>query len=334
MPFESPQKLAAPQKAAKKSDSWLTVRFTALHMAARAARITRTSLRVLGNIRCQFEVLRLMRHRLFAELLPLNPRFVIKFAADDYLLRGLSVAERKECFLYHYDRLREALPDTMIRRILHRSISILEIREHHNVYRVTVHLSRPWDKEGELSLDLELDGETIYVLSFSIVPGWIVRSEASEVILIARLQGAKGQYKLIRQATKVMNDVSPVFLLLASLQGFAEAFGVSEISGVSGVRQSAYTEERAEIFRNAYDDFFNDVGAVQGPENLYHCPIPIPEKPLIDVKAGHKLRTKEKRAFKRGVSEAVRRFFQRSRRTSAGGVRLEQIFELPVQLEL
>lgn len=334
MTLESSQKLLTPLNGDTKGDKWLTFRSIVLDLPGRAARIFRTSLRVLGNIPSQFEVLRLMRHPLFAELLPLNPRFAIKFAADDYLLRGLSVAERKECFLHHYERLRQLLPDTMIRRILHRSISILEIREHHNVYRVTVHLSRPWDKEGELSLDLDLDGETIYVLSFSIVPGRIVKSAASEVVLITRLQGAKTQYKSIRQATKVMNDVSPVFLLLASLQGFAEAFGVSEISGVSAVRQSAYAEEHAEIFHNAYDSFFIDVGAVLSPENLYHCPIPLSEKPITDIKAGHKLRTKKKRAFKRGVSQAVRLFFQRSRRASADGARLEQGFELPVQLEV
>lgn len=275
-----------------------------------------------------------MKHAVFVEVLPLNPRFAFKFASTDYLARNLSIAERKSCFIHHYTRLRDAFPDAMLRRILHRHISILGMQVDGSMYQVTAHLSRPFDKEGELALVLELDGVEIYFLFFSIVPGRIVRSAAPEVLLISLLQGAKGKYDLIQRATKAMNDVDPRFLLLAVLQGFAEALGVSEIAGVSATRQSAYKEEHGRMFRGAYDSFFLQLGAVLGPEQLYHCPVPIPEKPLTEVKRGHKLRTKEKRAFKRAIAEAVRRFFQQNLRTSNDGSRLEQTFEVPVQLEL
>ena len=85
--------------------------------------------------------------------------------------------------------------------------------------------------------------------------------------------------------------------------------------GVSALRQANYHEDCAGVFRKSYDDFFRNLGAVLGPENLYSCPVPIPEKPLQEVKRGHKLRTKEKRAFKREVASAVRLFFQVNRRT-------------------
>ena len=273
-------------------------------------------LRILGNIPCQLEILRLMKYPVYAEILPLNPRFAIKFAADDYLVRDISVPERKTCFIHHYTRLRDILPDSLLHRILHQNVCLYEFLEEETKYRVTAHLSRPWDKEGELSFNLELNGVDIYVVSFSIVPGSIVKSRVPEVILISRLQGMKGKYRLIQCATKAMNDVAPSFLLLAALQGFGEAFDIREIVGVSAVRQSAYSDCQAEIFQKAYDDFFNDLGAVMGPENLFTCPIPIPDKPLTEIKRGHKLRTKEKRAFKRQVIEAVRRFFQTNQRTA------------------
>jgi uncharacterized protein VirK/YbjX len=274
----------------------------------------------------------MLRYPVLAEVLPCNPRFAIKFAADDYLARNLSVAERKTCFLHHYGRLVGALPDRMLRRILHRSVTVFEIRDGESVYRVITNLSRPWDKEGELSLTLEHNGIGIYVISFSIVPGSIVHSDAPEVLLISRMQGMKGKYQLIQQATRAMNDVAPASFLLAALQGFAEAFGVSEIVGVSAVRQSAYCEESDEIFRKAYDEFFTTVGAVLGSDNLFRCPVPIPEKPLQDVKRGHKLRTKEKRAFKRDVADTVLRFFQRNWRTDGERSQQEQNSDLPVQL--
>ena len=138
----------------------------------------------------------------------------------------------------------------------------------------------------------------------------------------------KGKYKLIRDATKTMNDIAPASLLLAALQGFAEAFGISEFVGVSAVRQSAYTEERTEVFRKSYDEFFLNVGAVLGPDNLFRCPIPIPEKPLQEIKRGHKLRTKEKRAFKRDIAAAVHRFFKMNQRMRKERTRLGQQSEV------
>jgi uncharacterized protein VirK/YbjX len=314
MPFASAQKLRVT------GETWSP------------SRIARVAFRVLGHLPYQLEILRLLKYPVLAELLPSNPRFAIKFAADDYLARDLSVAERKSCFLHHYGRLLGALPDRMLRRILHRSVSIFEFREGDSFYRVIASLSRPWDKEGELSLTLELNGTGIYVIAFSIVPGSIVHSEAPEVLLISRMQGMKGKYGLIQRATKAMSDVAPASFLLAALQGFAEAFGVGEIVGVSAVRQSAYSEESDEIFRKAYDEFFNTVGAVLGPDNLFRCPVPIPEKRLQDVKRGHKLRTKEKQAFKRDVSDTVLRFFQRNWRTGGQPSQEEQTSDVPVEL--
>ena len=280
------------------------------------SRLARVALRILGHLPCQIEVLRLMKHPVFAQVLPFNPRFAIKFAADDYLVRDLSVAERKTCFIHHYTRLRSLLSGSMLRQILHRSVCVFELPDGESVYRVMAHLSRRWDKEGELSLDLELDGVGIYVISFSIVPGSIVKSEAAEVILISRMQGMKGKYGLIQQATKTMNDVAPAWFLLAVLQGFAEAFGIREIVAVSAMRQPAGGENCEEEFRKSYDDFFNSLGVVMGPEKLFRCPVPIPERPLQDIKRGHKLRTKEKRAFKREVADVVRHFFQLNRQMS------------------
>jgi uncharacterized protein VirK/YbjX len=301
------------------------------------SRAVRVALRILGNLPCQMEILRLIKHPAYAEILPVSPRFFMKYAADDYLLRDLTVPQRKCCFVHHYSRLRDELPDAMLRRILHASIPVFERRECESVYRVVTHLSRQWDKEGELSLSLEVDGVDIYVISFTLVPGSIVDSRAAEVLLISRLQGVRGTYELIRQATRGMYDVAPASVLLSALQGFSEAFGIHEIVGASAVRQSAYTKWHAEEFRKAYDEFFNDQGAVMGPDDLFNWPVPLPEKPLQEIKRGHKLRTKEKRAFKHEVSEAVRRFFLQNRRSEIGqsdleDPRLEQTLHVPMQL--
>lgn len=35
-------------------------------------------------------------------------------------------------------------------------------------------LSRPWEFDGELSLNFEVNNKLVFVLSFTIVPGWVL----------------------------------------------------------------------------------------------------------------------------------------------------------------
>jgi uncharacterized protein VirK/YbjX len=270
-------------------------------------------------------------HPVFAEFLRVNLRFALKFAAEDYLVRGLTAQERKVCFLHHYNFLKKAVPEEMLRRILHDRVSVLEVNEEGRQYRVTAHLSRPWDKEGELSLTLDASGIDLYVLSFSIVPGQILKLAIPDVVLVTRIQGIRGEFKGIQEATRALHDVAPAALLMAALQGLGEALGVGEIAGVAALRQSAYNELYKEVFVRSYDEFFLEMGLAKAEGELYRSPIPIPDKPLQEVKRGHKLRTKEKRAFKREVADSVREFVEQNWRVVPDYSRQEQPFESPVQ---
>jgi hypothetical protein len=53
-----------------------------------------------------------------------------------------------------------------------------------------------------------------------------------------------------------------------------------------------------------------ELGAVQNGKGLFVSPIPLPLKPLAQVKAGHKLRTRKKRAFKQEIAAQVSRTLQ------------------------
>lgn len=298
---------------------------------ARVLRVFQTASRVVMNIPSQIEIIRFMSYPVFAEFLRLNLRFSLKFAAENYLARGLTVSQRKTCFLHHYDRLKQALPDAMLRGILHDRISIFETTEDGCRYRITVHLSRPWDKEGELSLTFDADGTDLYVISFSIVPGQILKFAVPSVLLVTRVQGMRGEFRGIQQATKSLHDVAPAAVLMAALQGFGEAIGVDEIAGISAFRQSAYNELYKDIFLRSYDEFFLEMGLVKADEDLYRSAIPLPEKPMQEVKRGHKLRTKDKRTFKREIGDAVRRFFEQNWRVSKDFQRVEQTIEVPAQ---
>lgn len=113
-----------------------------------------------------------------------RPHICVQYLTRDYLSRGLTVAERASCFVHHYSRLQAKLPESFLRQMLHRDITFVEIREGDRSFGITMGLSRPHDKEGEFSLNLLVGGEMVFVLSFTIVPGRVVRSKTADVLLI------------------------------------------------------------------------------------------------------------------------------------------------------
>jgi uncharacterized protein VirK/YbjX len=267
--------------------------------------------RGLGNLRHCLEVIRLAKHPQFAEIVKNNPKFAFKFLFSDYLARGLTVSERASSLLHHYRYLEAKLSDQSFRQFLDRNVLLHQFGGGGGSrIALTLGSSRLYNKEGEASLNLLVDGASVYLLSFTIIPGWVVKSAVSDSLLITRIQGVKGCYDHVSFATKTLHDVAPCALLLAALQGIADAFGIVEIAGVCATRQPCYTAETAVEFKLAYDDFFAELGIAKNASGFFLSQVPIVEKPLALIKRGHKLRKKEKRAFKRQVAEDVCRLLQ------------------------
>jgi len=262
--------------------------------------------RALTHLGTHRKVLRLIESMPLAGAMDENPRFPFKYLFPDYLVKGFSVGERAACFLHHYQRLHTALPSAYLRQIVQGEVVLDEIDRGDNKFAIAMGLSRPYDKEGELSLNLHVNGEIVFVLSFTIVPGWVAQSAAAEILLITRIQGMKGAYRQISLATKSLHDVSPEALLLAALHGVASAFGIRAMAGIRATLQSSYDGLYAASFKKGYDGFFADLGLAQNAAGFFLSPIPASAKPLELIKQGHKLRTKEKRAFKRHVAANVR----------------------------
>jgi uncharacterized protein VirK/YbjX len=269
------------------------------------ARIFRFLWGVSTDIPRQLEIFRLMRIPAYADFLLADPRFRFKFLIRNYLVRGLSTAQRTACFLHHYKRLHASMSSDLLHRTLYQSVTVLDAQRGNIHIEISLCFSRPFEKEGELSLNLHVDGAVVFVLSFTIIPGWVVQSEAEEVLLISRLQGTNGYYPEIRAATKIMQNVGPAALLLAALHGIAKAFGISWMAAVSCTCQSSYTEELSLSYRNAYDDFFSEIGVAKNAAGFFLSTIPPEVRPMSSIKQGHKIRTREKRQLKRQIAEDV-----------------------------
>jgi hypothetical protein len=275
-----------------------------LRSPARMARFLRY---VSAKMRVQIGILRILALPEFRSAVGANPRFAIKYFWDGYLVRGFTVIQRKCSFFHHYRRLHEEMSSSFLHKMFSRSVVVLEACKGESCFEITMGLS-PEETEGELSLILQVDGVTVFFLSFTIVPGWVVHSGAGEVLLITRLQGLRERSRQVAAATRAFHQVGPEALLLAVLQGFAEAFGVYELACVSAAHHTALREDSLADLKVAYDDFFAARGAVKNEADFFVCPIPLPQKPLSEIKKGHKLRTRTKRAFKCQIAEGVCRF--------------------------
>lgn len=258
----------------------------------------------------QLQILAIVGHPAFRGLWRAYPRLPFKYLQDKYLAYGFTLEERADCLLHHYRRLLRTVPHRVLRGLPECAAVLLEMRDESATYTVTMNLPELFQDEGELSLNLQADGEEIFVLSFTVVPGRVVQSEAEEVLLITRLQGVPGKFEQIRQMTKAMHDVGPGAFLVTVLQGIAETWEIREMAGICARKQRSYEERYAELLTIAYDDFFMELGAVQNGKGLFVSPIPLPLKPLVQVKAGHKLRTRKKRAFKQEIAAQVSRTLQ------------------------
>jgi uncharacterized protein VirK/YbjX len=280
------------------------------------------------SIPTQIRVNRVLARPVYRQLAKVNPRFPFKYSGLNYLARGLTINQQAECFLHHYRRLPNLLPEEVLAQILLEDLLLDEIREGDDCFTVRMGLSRPYDDAGELSLNFGVNGKVVFILSFTIVPGWIVQSEAQEVFLVSRLQGVKGCYDEIQRATKTLYHLAPPALLFAALCGVAEAFEIKAMAGITGTMRPEFyfNEEGAVHIQQAYDGFFRELGATKGRANFYLGPMPALEKHVASIEQGHKkgrkgVRTRKKRATKLDIARRIYLFLSEAiERGSTGKV--------------
>ena len=264
------------------------------------------------NIPLQVKALRILSRPEYLRLVRITPRFAAKFLASDYIARGLTIEQQAACFLHHYRRLPDVLSPELLCGVLFDDVIVDEIDADEHCFTVKLGLSRPWDNEGEMSLNFEVDGQLVFILSFTIVPGWVVQSELDEVVLISRLQGVKGRFAEIQLATRTLHDIAPPAVLVAALCGLADAYGIRGMAGISAPMKPEFYFDEVEAghIQQAYDKFLAELGGIRAPSGFYLAPIPLPEKPMSLIKKGHKTRTREKRAFKRDVAARMFRWLR------------------------
>jgi uncharacterized protein VirK/YbjX len=261
-----------------------------------AARLMWRALTNFGSLR---RVMHFLSAPTFIDAVQDNPKLAFKFLTDRYLMDGLSIKERADCFLHHYGLLHERFPTRALRQILTWGMDLCEINEGGVRFAVRCGMSRPAGKEGEHSLVLLADGEVVYTIAFTFVPGHITQSKHPDVILVSRLQGEPAfpfdKLKIVQQAAARLRFGS---LLLSSLDGIALAFGIKEIACVSSELQHSYAPAFANRFKHAYEELFDERGFTLNKTGLYVSPVPMPERVRDEGKRKYATRDRARRALR------------------------------------
>ncbi len=253
------------------------------------------------------KILRTLSHRNLRPLLVRQPYASIKYLHPHYLALNFNTFDRADAFCHHYAFICDMLPSTAIQSLIETELPMWSQQDADAMHQVSMSLSHPTDNEGELSLNYTFNSAQIYVLSFTIVNGSTLKLGPGVFAFVTRLQGDQNNFDAMRQATRALKDISPAFVLSAVLEGLAIALRIDGLVGISAANQ-ACRERSIRDNTATYDGFFTVLGAAPEPANddrptYYKAGFPLPEKSILEVKRGHRSRTKSKRRLRRAISQ-------------------------------
>jgi uncharacterized protein len=229
------------------------------------------------------------------------PNFSNKYLSS-YLAKSFNKAARREILLHHYRFLAEHARSDFYEEIVGRQYVLWQNRTQKNCFAIALSIDFQRHEEGDLSLIFLSDDIPLFHLSFSILPGSLIGSDARDVMLIARLQGTKDRLDAIRIATKLCQQIAPPRLLMVAAQSIASVLSIELIGGVSNTEQLVKTVQE---FPFDYDTFWQTFLAEKTGGGFFLMPVPLPQKPIEMISALHRHRTRCKRRFKEHVANSV-----------------------------
>ncbi len=289
---------------------WLLVRTYACGVshwapATLRRRVVTLSKLLLSPLSCARVVHTLAAAKL-ARLVRKDPTIFLKFSRFAYS-SGLSIAQTAALVATHYDCLLRKVGQEFLNVIFDGRARLWDanIGAHNfGIYLSTVPVN---NIEGELTLHFRTNTTDIYVLSFIIAPAPVLGLNADHAIFVTGLQGIRGTGELVKLATKSAVDVSPPLILMAAIQGIAQALGIGHVVGINAADQVCTAGlPPTQDFISAYDEFWTSIQGRRLSSGHFSFPIPLPEKPLAQIKHNHRLRVRARRAFRNEVAVQVR----------------------------
>lgn len=195
-----------------------------------------------------------------------------------YLIRGLNPAGRLLAVRDHFQFLRAHLSARAIRRIYVEGATLL--RRETPAGEVALKLLPPTGlgREGELRIDLQVDGRTLHMLAVAVVsPRRLGLGEGEPVLWIGcnKGPGAEEDFpELIKRVTKAMQGMRPKALILHAAQALVAGWGLAGLYGVAneGTVFAGYRDLKKRI-KADYDQFWREYDGHPLTPRVYQLPL-------------------------------------------------------------
>jgi hypothetical protein len=149
-------------------------------------------------------------------------------------------------------------------------------------YALVLDLNLDHPQEGLWRLSLQVAGRRIFALCFSVLPG--------PEIFVGGVQGGRStpsasMVDSIRAATKEFEGVRPHFLLFDVVRTLASTWDAKAIRGIASRHQlKVRSSGRGSAgVRFSYDEFFQDLGAVDMVDGLWTIPTIFADRDVSDA---------------------------------------------------
>jgi uncharacterized protein VirK/YbjX len=256
--------------------------------------------------------------------------------SDPYLstLFNNSRRDRRNIVNFHYAYMASKLNEAFYEQVVGSNLSLWRATIEDELFSICIQLEKKYRREGDLTLSFETNRGTIYELSFTIVPGYLVGCPEPQVLLIGRVQGVKNRFEEIHRATKLCErlarggsgsptdtppranllreesgagnpNVAPPYLLVTAAQAIALELGISLVAGVNGREQLSSIDN----YRFDYDSFWKSCSATTTHRSFYVFPASFVERPLSQTSSDHRRRKQLRRQFKSTIQESIRAAF-------------------------
>lgn len=249
---------------------------------------------------------------LISRLLFNRPRFrpffaryplCIKKVIYPYLVSSFTKRVRLLVFLNHYRIIWWHFLPGFLNQVLDGGI-VLWVRSI-NGARFCISLSyETLGTEGELSLVLTRDGENVFSLSFTLVPGKHLEVDAAQVLLISRVQGAR-DYEIVRASIKAFGGYRPQEMLIAGARSVAQELGITCLAGIVAQQQICWQKASIEHAFFNYDRFWGEIGGCQFSDRIFLLPLKPRHTPLQEISRAHRARKSAQYQLEREVIEGV-----------------------------
>jgi uncharacterized protein VirK/YbjX len=243
--------------------------------------LAKIRLRALLHKRQASDWLRLLNsHPAFSEYVRHCPRFLYKVFRP-YNSLALSPDQRLDAIRAHYAFIfRRGLGQTVARASRVPVVLAETTGKSGAVYRIQLRSVDLCDREGEMVLQLAMDGTVFYTTAFMIAP-----RDGMPAISIGCIQGGRTADALdaITAATRDMYGLRPKRLLASVVRHLGHAYGCERMLMVSNRNRVVYKALRHGRVRADYDGLWNELGARLRPDGDFDLPcVPI-RMPALDA---------------------------------------------------